>query len=46
MLLRGSHCWTAATTISITLRKPSSVPMLPSLNWLLSAGFQLSRDPS
>src|SRR4030095_12717967 len=40
------HSTTEATTISSTLLTPSSVPMGPSLNWLRSAGFQLSREPS
>ena len=43
---QGPTRTTAATTISMTRRRPSSVPIGPSLNWLRAAGFQLSREPS
>src|SRR5262245_10436450 len=42
----GGYSITAATTISIVRRSPSSVPIGPSLNWLRAEGFQLSREPS
>ena len=39
--------WTTdATTISITLRRPSSVPIDPSLNWLRAGGFGICVVPS
>jgi hypothetical protein len=37
---------TAAATISSTRRRPSSPPMLPSLNGVFGIGRQLSREPS